>query len=84
MEVILQRGIAMAGQSGNQLALNVALLNFLVTLEHVEVGTEVTHELQVGLSVSKVGHRQLVQRYTEMGWQHEPMRMYANLIIRCT
>ena len=59
VHVILQSGLALAGQAREELSHNVAVLNVLVALEGVEVVAEVGHQLLVGLAVLKVGEREL-------------------------
>ena len=59
VHVILQSGLALAGQAREELSHNVAVLDVLVALEGVEVVAEVGHQLLVGLAVLKVGEREL-------------------------
>ena len=59
MHVILQRGLALAGQARKKLSHNVAVLNVLVALEGVEVVTEMGHQLLVGLAVPEVSEGEL-------------------------
>ena len=47
MEVVLQCGLALAGQPRQELTHDVAVLDLLVTLEGVEVGAQVVHQLYV-------------------------------------
>ena len=70
VQVILQSGLAPVGQPRQELAHYVSILGLLVTLERVEVAAEVSHELQVGLTVTKVGQREL-RRVREGGREGE-------------